>query len=1072
MDEAQVDALIGDLEATHEWRADVAQAVSDLSDRLPAGPTSAARRARLTLLGVDDLVRDHGAADAALVVLGVRDAAASHRDGALQARAERALSVLFRKIGDSSSALEHAVAALALDGDGLDDALRCRLRLAMADALDECGVLDDARPLYREALARAGSSSTPWLAQQTLNNWAYAELVAGHVHAAAALAAQLQALADEHGEALLLGFTATVAEVLHTLGRSEEAIAMLLEQLHAKRPQTTYDTAAGWTTLAQIQHETGALDAAEASLDVAGRLASQHELHALRVESLGSRAEVLALRGDLSGAYETHRRFHAATTRMRSAASDARARTLHATFEADEARRERARYREMSYRDPLTGLLNRRHVDEDLDRRLAGCAPLAVAMVDLDHFKAVNDTCSHDAGDAVLLRTAAMLEAAVARAARSPGAYAARLGGEEFLLVLPGLDLVRARELAEDLRHRIAAHDWSDVAPGAPVTASIGLAAAPGPPQPVSRCAELLREADVQLYAAKAAGRDRVEPAVARTVRRGGAQDVPAARAPGPASAPAPGPVETPTADVGPEEHARTDVDALIDALEAASQWRGGAPAAAHDLLAELPQSPATEIARARLALLVTDEVVRAQDPADAALVIRRVRDLAVRDGHRVLEARAEHALSVLFREIGDPSASLERAVAALALDGDDLDPALRCRLPLAAADALAEGGSFDDARERYREALERAGSLSTPALRLHVLNNWATAELMDGGLEAAADLAGRLQTLAGEHAGAAALVHTGTVAEILHACGRSDEALAMLRERLGEEHPHAFLDAAGCWLTLAQVERETGDLAAAERSLDVADRLTSAHELQELQVEGRGSRAALLAARGDHAGAYALHRRFHAETLALRSRAGETRTQALRAILEVDEVRRESARYRSMSYRDPLTGLLNRRHVDEDLDRRLGRCAPPIEALAVAMVDLDHFKRVNDTCSHEAGDSVLARVAALLTAAAEAAPPDAYAARLGGEEFLLVLPGLDLAAARGVAEDLHRRVAAHDWSDVAPGVPVTVSTGLAATPDPHRPPPDRADLLREADLHLYAAKDGGRDRIEPAAPR
>ncbi len=519
VDEAQVDALISELEAAYEGRADAARTVSDLAGRLPAGPASAVRRARLTLLGVDDLVRDRGAADAALVILGVRDDAATRGDDALQVRAERALSVLFRKVGDPSRALEHAVAALTLDDDSLDDGLRCRLQLAMADALDECGVLDDARPLYREALARASSSSAPGLALQTLNNWADAELVAGHVDAAAALVARMQALAHEHDETLLLGFTGTVAEVLHVLGRSEEAIGLLRDQLHAGLPQATYDTAAGWVTLARIQCGAGALDAAEESLDVADRLTSAHELQALHVEALGSRAEVLALRGDLAGAYETHRRFHAGTTRMRSRASDARARTLHATFEADEARRESARYREMSYRDPLTGLLNRRHVDEDLDRRVAAGTALAVAMIDLDHFKRVNDRCSHDAGDAVLVRLAAMLEAAVVRTGGSPGAYAARLGGEEFVLVLPGLGLVRAREVAEDLRHRVAAHDWSDIAPGAPVSASIGLATTGHPGRPPHDRAGLLREADHHLYAAKAGGRDRVEPVVRREGR-------------------------------------------------------------------------------------------------------------------------------------------------------------------------------------------------------------------------------------------------------------------------------------------------------------------------------------------------------------------------------------------------------------------------------------------------------------------------------------------------------------------------------------------------------------------------
>ncbi len=514
----------------------------------------------------------------------------------------------------------------------------------------------------------------------------------------------------------------------------------------------------------------------------------------------------------------------------------------------------------------------------------------------------------------------------------------------------------------------------------------------------------------------------------------------------------------------------QAQVDAAIDALEASPERRADASSAVGGLLAALADAPATEVQRARLTLLGVDEVVRARSAADAALTIRGVRDLAVRRGHRPLEARAERALSVLFREIGDPSAAREHATAALALDGDDLDPVLRCRLPLAMADALHVNGSFDDARDRYREALERSRSLATPSVSFQVLNNWAYTSLAGGRVDAAADLADELQELVAQHDAPMLLVHTGTVAEVLHVRGRSAEAMALLRTSLEQDRSPAVLDVADCRLLLARIERETGDLAAAQRNLGAVDRLTTEHGFHALRVEVMAERARLLAARGDHAGAYALHRTFHARTLELRAEASETRTQTLHAIFAVDEARLESDRYREMSYRDPLTQLFNRRHVDEDLDRRLSQTASPAaaEPLAVAMVDLDHFKAVNDTFSHDAGDAVLTRIAELLRRAV-ATNADAYAARLGGEEFLLVLPHHDLARAHALAETLRHTIETHDWSDITPGLPITVSTGLAVAEHAAQPPPDRADLLRQADTHLYAAKHHGRNRVEPA---
>nr|BFE70869.1 hypothetical protein GCM10020092_041700 [Actinoplanes digitatis] len=128
-----------------------------------------------------------------------------------------------------------------------------------------------------------------------------------------------------------------------------------------------------------------------------------------------------------------------------------------------------------------------------------------------------------------------------------------------------------------------------------------------------------------------------------------------------------------------------------------------------------------------------------------------------------------------------------------------------------------------------------------------------------------------------------------------------------------------------------------------------------------------------------------------------------------------------------------------------------------------MAIADLDHFKRINDQCSHQIGDRVLVAVAGLLL---EAAAAPGFAARLGGEEFLVVIAGPDDAGAALRLDELRRAVAEHDWAPLTGGLPVTVSLGVATAALGSDPSP----VLARADRALYAAKHGGRNRVSVAA--
>jgi len=156
----------------------------------------------------------------------------------------------------------------------------------------------------------------------------------------------------------------------------------------------------------------------------------------------------------------------------------------------------------------------------------------------------------------------------------------------------------------------------------------------------------------------------------------------------------------------------------------------------------------------------------------------------------------------------------------------------------------------------------------------------------------------------------------------------------------------------------------------------------------------------------------------------------------------------------------DPLTGLPNKRSLDESLRRLIAQSERSGLPLSVVLIDLDHFKSVNDTYGHEMGDRVLAAFGSMLMAEQRASD---VAARSGGEEFVVLLPGTDAIGALSVAEKL--RVATHRLN--VGGVSVTGSFGVATFPD-HGP--DAARLLRLADRALYSAKHNGRDRVEQAA--
>jgi diguanylate cyclase (GGDEF)-like protein len=170
-------------------------------------------------------------------------------------------------------------------------------------------------------------------------------------------------------------------------------------------------------------------------------------------------------------------------------------------------------------------------------------------------------------------------------------------------------------------------------------------------------------------------------------------------------------------------------------------------------------------------------------------------------------------------------------------------------------------------------------------------------------------------------------------------------------------------------------------------------------------------------------------------------------------------EAERQTAHLRRVALEDPLTGLGNRRSAE----RRLGGMRVGAEPVSLAVVDIDRFKAVNDDTSHSHGDEVLRRVAVLLREHCRTGD-EVY--RWAGDEFLVVLPTATEAQALAAVDRLRAAVADADWGDLQLPQPVTVSIGVATAPAAADEPLGWRSLFDTADLHLFTAKRGGRNRV------
>ena len=465
------------------------------------------------------------------------------------------------------------------------------------------------------------------------------------------------------------------------------------------------------------------------------------------------------------------------------------------------------------------------------------------------------------------------------------------------------------------------------------------------------------------------------------------------------------------------------------------------------------------EAARARLVLADTaartDDVDGAVEASRAILFQSRVR------GEPMLAARAEAVLAWSLFRMGAISESVVHAVESVRALPADAPPHLRVdhTMILALLNGMqTTDGGYTDA---FDHVLAEAERLDNPHLLLLTLNNYAYLHWSRGRSADALPLVARMEALSRDRGVPLTSTVMDTIASVLLAVGELARAEAVARAILEPGVPEAEARARPeALLTLAKVRDRRGD---AREALALADRAAATateRSLPDVVASVTEYRAGLLAGVGDYRAAYEAMALAHATWKRVRDREAEDRASTLNALFETEQARERSLAFEQLAERDALTGMWNRRHIDRVLPRLLGDEQLATGPVCVAIIDVDHFKRLNDARSHVTGDSVLARIGELL---GRAVPEPGFTARLGGEEFLVVMPGTGPTEALAACLQIRALVDEQRWSALTDGIAVTVSIGVTGV----RLGGTVSTALRDADTALYRAKDGGRNRVE-----
>jgi diguanylate cyclase (GGDEF)-like protein len=366
-----------------------------------------------------------------------------------------------------------------------------------------------------------------------------------------------------------------------------------------------------------------------------------------------------------------------------------------------------------------------------------------------------------------------------------------------------------------------------------------------------------------------------------------------------------------------------------------------------------------------------------------------------------------------------------------------NLAEALALAAMQAAAGDARRAARLTRAVELSREALAAARATGDGWLARLALNNIAYYSLEAGDLATATAALAEVPETAGEPTARCSSVHLVVSAKVLAAQGELEAARGKLEACLEGLRAVDYLEMECLCL---------GVLADVLERLRLFEAALAVHRRYHESFVKKASEGAQRLAR------VAAH---ESEARALRDAAGRAQSLVAQLMRSNSELARESERLLQASLEDVLTGLPNRRR----LDLALADLSVITGSYGVAMVDVDHFKQINDRYSHLVGDTVLREIGQIF---GRLARRDDLAVRFGGEEFALIIRNADAGLAMRVAERLRRGVAAADWGQICEGLAVTVSIGVALSSEVSGP----KGALSLADARMYQAKRAGRNRV------
>jgi diguanylate cyclase (GGDEF)-like protein len=471
------------------------------------------------------------------------------------------------------------------------------------------------------------------------------------------------------------------------------------------------------------------------------------------------------------------------------------------------------------------------------------------------------------------------------------------------------------------------------------------------------------------------------------------------------------------------------------------------------------------DVARQRAQLVRAHLLSRSGRTAAGARIVRGVNRWAKARDERYLLARSHYQLSPFFTDLGDGLRAIQHgALAVELLDGTE-PPEITAAHHLNLGVALARADCFEQAREQLEAAARTARLHGSWGLLVQVLNNLAFCALVADDLDRAREVGRHLMAVARARQVTLRPAVLDTLGRIYLAIDQPEAAVDLLQLFSAQPPRNATRQhgAAEALLTLAQAHRRLGQLALASSVLDQCLELARDDSSARTRALAWRERSEQFAAQGRWREAFDQHLAYVGELERVREREHLARLNTLQELgrrpLQAAE---DGQPVREPASRDSLTGLANRRQLDVTLPSVLAAATGPV---SVALVDLDGFAQVNEALGNQTGDHLLFAVAALLD---DELTEPSYLARVGGQEFVAVLPGHQCDQAAALAERLRAAIAGKDWTTIAGSLPVTASIGVSTTSATVR---TQADLFRVADERLAAAKAAGGNLMLFAGP-